>query len=150
VVNLAKAEKSIGLNIAHLGPGYANKSTIDLGGSDVEGAMFVDTTDLNKPQWKEFEQKYRKRFNIVGVFNVSNACQPYDAVYLLAQGLAKTKGQVGEALKDALEKGVAVDGVIGSMGTPGARWSKGRHDALMADDLVMNIVRGGQFVTLPR
>jgi branched-chain amino acid transport system substrate-binding protein len=149
VVNLAKAERSIGLSIAHLGPGYANKSTIDLGGQDVEGAMFVDTTDLNKPQWKEFEQKYRKRFNIVGVFNVSNACQPYDAVYLLAQGLEKTKGQAGEALRDALEQGVAVDGVIGSVGTPGARWSKSRHDALMADDLVMNIVRGGEFVTLP-
>jgi branched-chain amino acid transport system substrate-binding protein len=148
-VNLIKAEKSIGLNVAHMGPGYAGQTTVELGGPDVEGAMFVDTVDLSKPQWKEFDQKYRKRFNIGEVYTYQCAAQPYDAVYLLAQGLERTKGQAGEALKNALEEKVSVDGVIGRVGTPGASWSKGRHDALMAEDLVINCIgAGGKFVTL--
>ena len=97
------------------------------------------------------KQKYMKRFNIGEIFTFHAASQPYDAVYLLAQGLEKTKGEAGEALKNALEEGVSVDGVIGRVGSPGARWSKDRHDSLMADDLVISSIgAGGKFVTLPR
>jgi len=151
VANLIKAEKSLGLKVARMGPVYAGQSAIELGGSDVQGAMLIDTVDLNKPQWQEYKQKYMKRFNVGEVFTFHSAAQPYDAVYLLAQGLERTKGQAGEALKNALEEGVSVNGVIGRIGTPGARWSKDRHDALMADDLVISSIGPeGKFVTLPR
>jgi branched-chain amino acid transport system substrate-binding protein len=151
VANLIKAEKTLGLKVDRMGPVYAGQSAIELGGSDVEGAMLIDTVDLNKPTWKEYKQKYMKRFGVGEVFTFHSAAQPYDAVYLLAQGLEKTNGEAGEALKNALEEGVSVDGVIGRVGSPGARWSKDRHDALMAEDLVINAIGpGGKFVTIPR
>jgi ABC-type branched-subunit amino acid transport system substrate-binding protein len=113
--------------------------------------MLIDTVDLNKPAWKEYKQKYMKRFGVGEVFTFHSAAQPYDAVYLLAQGLEKTNGEAGEALKNALEEGVSVNGVIGRVDSPGARWSKNRHDALMAEDLVINAIGpGGKFLTIPR
>jgi branched-chain amino acid transport system substrate-binding protein len=149
--NLIKAENSLGLKVARMGPVYPAQSLIELAGQDVVGAMFVDTVDLNKPQFKEYKQKYMKRFNVGEVFTYHSASQPYDAVYLLAQGLERTKGQAGEALKNALEQGVSVNGVIGRVGAPGASWSKDRHDALMAEDLVISSIGvDGKFVTIPR
>lgn len=148
VANLIKAEKTLGLEVDRMGPVYAGQSAIELGGSDVEGAMLIDTVDLNKPAWKEYKQKYMKRFGVGEVFTFHSAAQPYDAVYLLAQGLEKTNGEAGEALKNALEEGVSVNGVIGRVGSPGARWSKDRHDALMAEDLVISSIGpGGNFIT---
>jgi branched-chain amino acid transport system substrate-binding protein len=148
VPTLAKAERRIGLSIPHLGTnGFGCQTVIDLGAEDVEGYIFPDTVDLNKEQWQIFRDKYRKRFNIPVVFTHHPPPQAYDAVYMLAQALEKTNGESGEALKNAIEQGVAIDGATCKVGTGGMSWKKGKQDAMVAEQLAMIQIRNGRFVS---
>ena len=146
VPTLAKAERRIGLKIPHLGTnGFGCQTVIDLGAKDVEGYIFPDTVDLKKKNWQVFRDKYRKRFNIPVVFTHHPPAQAYDAVYMLAQALEKTNGEAGEALKKALEDGVAVDGATCKVGGSGMSWKKGKHDAMVAEQLAMIEIKDGRF-----
>jgi branched-chain amino acid transport system substrate-binding protein len=148
VPTLAKAERRIGLEIPHLGTnGFGCQTVIDLGAKDVEGYIFPDTVDLKKKNWQEFRDKYRKRFNIPVVFTHHPPAQAYDAVYMLAQALKKTNGTAGEALKNAIEQGVTVDGATCKVGTGQMSWKKDKHDAMVAEQLAMIEIKNGRFVS---
>jgi branched-chain amino acid transport system substrate-binding protein len=148
VPTLAKAERRIGLKIPHLGTnGFGCQTVIDLGAKDVEGYIFPDTVDMNKKAWQMFRDKYRQRFNIPVVFTQHPPSQAYDAVYMLSQALIKTNGEAGEALKNAIEGGVAVDGVTCKVGTGGMSWRAGKHDAMVSDQLAMIEIKNARFVS---
>jgi branched-chain amino acid transport system substrate-binding protein len=148
VPTLAKAERRIGLKIPHLGTnGFGCQTVIDLGAKDVEGYIFPDTVDLRKKQWEVFRDKYRKRFSIPVVFTHHPTAQAYDAVYMLAQALERTNGEAGEALKDAIEAGVSLDGATCRVGKGGMSWKKGKHDAMVAEQLAMIEIKNGRFVS---
>ena len=148
VPTLAKAERRIGFKIPHLGTnGFGCQTVIDLGAKDVEGYIFPDTVDLRKKQWQVFRDKYRKRFNIPVVFTHHPTAQAYDAVYMLAQALERTNGEAGEALKNAIEAGVFLDGATCRVGKGGMSWKKGKHDAMVAEQLAMIEITNGRFVS---
>ena len=148
VPTLAKAERRIGLKIPHLGTnGFGCQTVIDLGAKDVEGYIFPDTVDLRKKQWQVFKDKYRKRFNITVVFTHHPTAQAYDAVYMLAQALERTNGEAGEALKNAIEAGVSLDGATCRVGKGGMSWKKGKHDAMVAEQLAMIEIKNGRFAS---
>jgi len=148
VGTLAKAEKRIGLDIPHLGTnGFGGVSVVDLGGDDVNGFIFPDTVDVEKKQWVEFRDKYRKRFGYPKLITNHPPAQAYDAVCLLAQALERTNGEAGEALKNAIEAGVSIDGATAKVGTGGASWSKTKHDAMVAEQLAMIMIQDRQFVS---
>ncbi len=151
VPTLAKVERRIGLNIPHLGTnGFGCQTVIDLGAKDVEGYIFPDTVDLKKKEWQIFRDKYRKRFNIPEVFTHHPPPQAYDAVYLLKQALERTNGKTGEALKIALEDGVSVNGATCRVGTGGMSWKKGKHDAMVAEQLALIEIKNGRFTSWER
>ena len=148
VPTLAKTERRIGSKIPHLGTnGFGCQTVIDLGAKDVEGYIFPDTVDLRKKQWQVFRDKYRKRFDIPVVFTHHPTAQAYDAVYMLAQALERTNGEAGEALKNAIEAGVHIDGATCRVGTGGMSWKKGKHDAMVAEQLAMIEIKNGRFVS---
>jgi branched-chain amino acid transport system substrate-binding protein len=147
VPTLAKAEKRIGLNIPHLGTnGFGGVSVVDLGGDDVNGFIFPDTVDVQKKKWQEFADRYRKRFGYPELITNHPPSQAYDAIYMLAQALEKTKGATGEALKNAIEAGVSIDGVTCKIGTGGMSWKKDKHDAMVAEQLAMIMIQNKRFV----
>jgi branched-chain amino acid transport system substrate-binding protein len=148
VPTLAKAERRIGLKIPHLGTnGFGCQTVIDLGAKDVEGYIFPDTVDLRKKQWQVFRDKYRKRFNIPVVFTHHPTAQAYDAVYMLSQALERTNGEAGEVLKNAIEDGVSLDGATCRVGKGDMSWKKGKHDAMVAEQLAMIEIKNGRFVS---
>jgi branched-chain amino acid transport system substrate-binding protein len=151
VPTLAKAERRIGLKIPHLGTnGFGCQTVIDLGAKDVEGYIFPDTVDLQKKNWQEFRDNYRKRFNIPVVFTHHPPAQAYDAVYMLAQALKKTNGQAGDPLRKALEDGVAVNGATCKVGKDGMSWKAGKHDAMVAEQLAMIQIKNGRFISFEK
>jgi len=146
VGTLAKAEKRLGLDVPHLGTnGFGTQAAMEIGGADINGYIFPDSVDLGNPKWLEFKEKYRERYNIPEIFSCHPPAQAYDAIYLLAQGLRKTNGEAGEALKKALDEGVSVDGVIGKRGSGGASWRAGKPDALTAEQLTMIEIKDEKF-----
>jgi ABC-type branched-subunit amino acid transport system substrate-binding protein len=143
-----KTEKRIGLKIDHLGTnGFGCQSVVDLAGRDVDGIIFPDTVDVRKKKWTEFSDKYRKRFSYPELITNHPPAQAYDAVYMLTQALERTNGEVGEVLKNAIEAGVSIDGVTCKIGTGGMSWKKGKHDAMVAEQLAMIIIKDKRFVS---
>ena len=148
VPTLVKAEKRIGLKIDHLGTnGFGGVSVIDLAGKDVDDFIFPDTVDVRKKQWDVFSNKYRKRFNYPELITNHPPAQAYDAIYLLAQALERTNGETGEVLKNAIEAGVSIDGATCKIGTGGMSWRKGKHDAMVSEQLSMIIIRDKRFLS---
>lgn len=148
VPTLVKAEKRIGMNIAHLGTnGFGCQSVIDLAGKDVDGFIFPDTVDVRKQQWKAFRDKYRKRFNYPELITNHPPAQAYDAIYMLAQALERTNGKCGEPLKGAIEAGVSVDGATCKVGAGGMSWRKDKHNAMVWEQLSMIIIQDKRFVS---
>lgn len=148
VPTLVKAEKRIGVKIDHVGTnGFGCQSVIDLAGTDVDGFIFPDTVDVRKKQWKIFRDKYRKRFNYPELITNHPPAQAYDAIYMLAQALKRTNGETGEVLRNAIEAGVSIDGVTCKIGTGGMSWTKGKHDAMVSEQLSMIVIRNKRFVS---
>ena len=136
------------MNVAHLGTnGFGCQSVIDLAGKDVDGFIFPDTVDVRKQQWKAFRDKYRKRFNYPELITNHPPAQAYDAIYMLAQALERTNGKCGEPLKGAIETGVSVDGATCKVGVGGMSWRKGKHDAMVWEQLSMIIIQDKRFVS---
>jgi branched-chain amino acid transport system substrate-binding protein len=147
VPTLMKTERRIGLDILNIGTnGFGCQTAIELGGKDVEGLVFTDTVDPSKPEWKEFRDKYRKRFNVPEVFTHHAPAQAYDGFRMIIQGLEKTGGEAGEALKNALEAGVSINGATCKVGTGGQSWNKNKHDAMVAEQLTLITIKNGHFV----
>lgn len=100
----------------------------------LEGWIFADTVDGNKPQFKEFIKRYRARYNVIPTYHP--ASQAYDAIYGLAKALEKSKGQGGQALADAMRSGITVNGATCKVGTSFA-WSSTRKNAIDASQLAL-------------
>jgi hypothetical protein len=66
---------------------------------------------------------------------------------MLAQALERTNGETGEVLKNAIEAGVSIDGVTCKIGTGGMSWKKGKHDAMVSEQLSMIIIKNERFVS---
>jgi branched-chain amino acid transport system substrate-binding protein len=148
VPTLVKAENRIGLKVDHLGTnGFGGVSVIDLAGKEVDGFIFPDTVDVRKEKWQAFRDKYRKRFNYPELITNHPPSQAYDAIHMLAQALERTNGETGEVLKNAIEAGVSIDGVTCKIGTGGLSWKKGKHDAMVSEQLSMIIIKNERFVS---
>lgn len=148
VPTLVKAENRIGLKVDHLGTnGFGGVSVIGLAGKEVDGFIFPDTVDVRKKQWEVFSDKYRKRFNYPEVITNHPPAQAYDAIHMLAQALEKTNGETREALKNAIDAGVSIDGATCRIGTGGMSWRKDKHDAMVSDQLSMIIIRNKRFMS---
>ena len=66
---------------------------------------------------------------------------------MLAQALERTNGEAGEALKNAIEAGVSLDGATCRVGKGGMSWKKGKHDAMVAEQLAMIEIKNGRFAS---
>jgi len=100
----------------------------------LEGWIFADTVDGNKPQFKEFIKRYKARYNTIPTYHP--ASQAYDAIYGLAKALEKSKGQGGQALADAMRSGITINGATCKVGSSFS-WSKSRKNAIDASQLAL-------------
>jgi len=139
---IGKAMKQIGLNVL-VGGNNGLGMRITLKSADaLEGWIFPDIPDKNKPEFQQFLKKYVARYNSIPTYHP--ASQGYDAIYLIGQALEKSKGEGGEALLKAVQEGVSIIGATGKTGT-GMRLSKDRPVGIASSQLTMWRIHNGDY-----
>jgi branched-chain amino acid transport system substrate-binding protein len=122
-VTIGKAMKQIGLNIPVGGNNGLGMRVTLKAAEALEGWMFPDICEATKPEFQAFLKKYVAAYNDVPTYHP--AAQGYDAIYLIAKGLERTKGEGGEALVKVFWDGISITGATARTGT-GMNWSKSR------------------------
>ena len=139
---IGKAMKQIGLNVL-VGGNNGLGMRITLKSADaLEGWLFPDIPDKNKPEFQQFLKKYVARYNSIPTYHP--AAQGYDAIYLIVQAIEKSKGEGGEALQKAFQEGVSIVGATGKTGT-GMRLSKDRPVGISSSQLTMWRIHNGDY-----
>lgn len=121
-------------------------SALEIAGDSLNGYRYPDTVDPCKPAWQALERKYLRRYKQAAVGAPHAVAEFYDAVSVVAKGLEQTGGEGGQALNDALESGVEVDGAAGA--SPGMSFSADKHAGLDESQLKMWTVDDGRFAGL--
>jgi len=141
-ITVGKLMKQIGLNIPVGGSnGIAMRVTLKAA-DKLDGWIFVDTVDGNKPEFKEFLKRYIDRYKNVPTYHPPS--QASDAIYALAKGLEKTQGKGGEPLVKAMQEGISIQGASCKTGTS-FHWGQGRSVAIDSTQLALWIIRNGEF-----
>ena len=97
----AKQARDLGISSTLLGTdNWGSPDLIDLGGEAVDGAYFVNLTDLDDPDIKDFVGEYRSAYNVDPV--LPNPVMAQDALIMIAEA-ARAAGEFdGAKLADAL------------------------------------------------
>jgi branched-chain amino acid transport system substrate-binding protein len=97
----AKQARDLGITAIFLGTdNWGSPDLIDLGGEAVDGAYFVNLTDLDDPDIREFVAEYRNEFGVDPV--LPNPIMAQDALIMIAEA-AKIAGSFeGPKLAEAL------------------------------------------------
>jgi len=93
----------------------------------------LQNLDQEKASFKEFQALYIKEYGATQL--TEHPAQTWDAIMILAKALRQTKGEGGDALKDALNATKGYDGVSGRKGAT-IEFSQTRHDGFQGKYLV--------------
>lgn len=131
--------------IGHLG--FADPVFRRTAGADAEGSYVIDTFDPEKPEFRQFQQKYFAKFGPQEMVYWGGTIQGYDAVYILAEALKRAdfdRARLLEAMESIKDFPVVSGGV-------GARisYSPENHYGLGYDGAVALIVHGKELVRAP-
>jgi len=144
-----KTMNTLGMtSVPMLGNNGVFPSALKIAGAALNGYVYPDDVDPCKKQLNDLLAKYYKTYK-VDIVAPHSVAEYYDAVSLLAAGLKKSHGAGGEKLNQAFESGVAVDGADGA--SPGASWSKNKHNSL-AEDGSQNrlwVIEDGKYLPFP-
>jgi branched-chain amino acid transport system substrate-binding protein len=97
----AKQARDLGITATFLGTdNWGSPDLIDLGGESVDGAYFVNLTDLDDPDIKDFVAEYRKAYNADPV--LPNPVMAQDALIMIAEAARAADSVGGPELAKAL------------------------------------------------
>ena len=97
----AKQARDLGIAATFLGTdNWGSPDLIDLGGEAVDGAYFVNITDLDDPDIRGFVADYRKLYNMDPV--LPNPVLAQDGLYMIAAAAAAADSLEGAKLAEAL------------------------------------------------
>jgi branched-chain amino acid transport system substrate-binding protein len=142
VITVGKLMKQIGFDVP-VGGNNGLGMRVTLKAADkLEGWVFTDTVDGNKPQFKEFLKTFVARYKTTPTYHP--AAQGYDAIYAIVKGLERTSGNGGEALVQAFRQGISIDGATCKTGTS-FHWDKERSVAIDATQLSLWKIHNGDY-----
>jgi branched-chain amino acid transport system substrate-binding protein len=97
----ARQARDLGITATLLGTdNWGSPDLIELGGTAVDGAYFVNITDLEDPDIKDFVSKYKARFGADPV--LPNPVLAQDALLMIKAAAEKANSFEGPALAEAL------------------------------------------------
>ena len=97
----ARQARDLGITAIFLGTdNWGSPDLIDLGGEAVNGAYFVNLTDLEDPDIQEFVAEYRGEFGVDPV--LPNPIMAQDALIMIAEAAKKAGSFEGPKLAEAL------------------------------------------------
>ncbi len=141
-ITIGKVMKQIGFNIP-VGGNNGLGMRVTLKAADkLEGWWFPDTVDGDKPQFKEFLEKYKKKYNDTPTYHP--AAQGYDAIYAIVKGLEKTGGKGGKELVQAFWDGISILGATCGTGTA-MNWNKDRVVGIDSSQLRLWQIKNGDY-----
>ncbi|MBI5126497.1 MAG: ABC transporter substrate-binding protein [Candidatus Taylorbacteria bacterium] len=135
----AKQARELGLTVPILATEAAgNYNSLSTCARDLETSYF--STPKHSTEYQKFENVYAARYGHVPQY--PSAVTAYDAVFVIARGLEKTKGKGGQTLRDAIAETKDMKGAALS------RISFDQKGYLITPDdaFEMQTVRGGKFV----
>ncbi|MBB6453713.1 branched-chain amino acid transport system substrate-binding protein [Salirhabdus euzebyi] len=124
------------------GRGLNMKAFVDLAGDAADGMILPTVINPNKPEAKEFIEKYDEKYNDDPTHVYSSL--GYDSMYLLAAALKKSDGEGGDALIEALESLKDIPTVTGGMDHT-ASFTDDKHNAVNENYIIFNQVKNGAF-----
>jgi branched-chain amino acid transport system substrate-binding protein len=99
----SKQARDLGINAVLMGgDGWGSPDLMDLGGSAVEGAYFVNIAALEDPGIQDFLKEYRAKYNQDPV--LPNPLMAYDAMIWLADAIRRAGSTDGTKVRDAMEQ----------------------------------------------
>lgn len=138
-----RAMRQLGYKPQVLGhPGLTMASFAELARTLADGTVVLDGLDPQKPQVKQFQQAFKKKYG-KEAWNFFPAAG-YDAVMLLAEGLKNVDYDAAK-LQAGMEKIQNYKGIIGRPDST-ISYSASDHDGYGASDLVLKRYSGGQMV----
>lgn len=102
---LVSQMRAAGVTVPIIGQeGYDSEKFIEIAGKAAEGTLLVTSLDRDSdvPETKEFLEKFREK---AGFGADMVGASTYTATAILIEGLRKTNGKGGEALRDAIAEG---------------------------------------------
>jgi branched-chain amino acid transport system substrate-binding protein len=136
--------RQTGWNVPAYGVGSASDpAVLQAGGEAVNGLRFTDFVDNEKPQYKEFVEKYNQKYNTDSINNF--AALSYDMVYIISDSLAKAASYDPQALRDAMDGYSSEERVAGAAGTSIA-FSAEDHLGIEFNGLVIKEYVDGEIV----
>jgi branched-chain amino acid transport system substrate-binding protein len=99
----AKQARDLGITATLLGGDeWGSPDLLDLGGEAIDGAYFVNLTDLEDPDIKDFVAEYRATYNVDPV--LPNPVMAQDALIMITSAAAAAGSIEGPKLSSALER----------------------------------------------
>jgi branched-chain amino acid transport system substrate-binding protein len=123
-------------------PGLTMASFAQLARNLADGTVVLDGLDPDKPQVKQFQQAFKKKYG-QEAFNFF-AAAGYDAVMLLAEGMKNADNDPAR-LQAGMEKIHDYKGIIGRPDST-ISYSSTDHDGYRASDMVLKRFSGGQMM----
>ena len=147
LAQIANGMAKLGWKVPLIGSNpMAMSSFIEIAGPNAEGARMVQSfiQDPSTPRRKAFIDAFLADYKITRIGNPPSAAQCYDALYLMAAGIAQANSTDGSKIRAALENlAQPVEGVMMTYRKP---FTPANHDAFDARNAVVGEIRDGVVV----
>jgi branched-chain amino acid transport system substrate-binding protein len=136
----ARTIRSINWNVPILGTDTVGvPSFVALAKSAANGVLFTDIIDDTKPAFQALAKRWTARYGAKSDIS-TNAVESYDAVYILAEAIAKGGGASREQIRSGLEQTSRYEAVSGRNGSY-VRFSPLSHQGMGPESVTIRIYK---------